>query len=104
MQHPGILFMRLIAPLPLGMLRRLGTVLGWLPYVLARHWRHVVQTDLAPDMNLRRKASIFVPFYGVPTATVPSLPRFAQLGRAQVVPITARITSHGYDVEVHPVW
>lgn len=59
---------------------------------------------LAPDMSLKRRGSIFVPFYGVPTATVPSLPRFAQLCRAQVLPATARITPDGYDVEVHPVW
>jgi KDO2-lipid IV(A) lauroyltransferase len=59
---------------------------------------------LLSDMNYGRKDSIFVSFYGIPTATVPSLPRFARLGRARVVPVTARITTLGYDIEVHPTW
>jgi KDO2-lipid IV(A) lauroyltransferase len=59
---------------------------------------------LLSDMNFGPEESIFVPFYGVPAATVPSLPRFARLGRARVVPVTARITKQGYDVEVHPAW
>jgi KDO2-lipid IV(A) lauroyltransferase len=59
---------------------------------------------LLSDMNFGPEESIFVPFYGVQAATVPSLPRFARLGRAKVVPVTARITPTGYDIEVHPVW
>jgi KDO2-lipid IV(A) lauroyltransferase len=59
---------------------------------------------LLSDMNFGPEESIFVPFYGVPAATVPSLPRFARLGRAKVVPVTARLTPTGYDVEVHPAW
>lgn len=59
---------------------------------------------LLSDMNFGPEESIFVPFYGVPAATVPSLPRFARLGRAKVVPVTARLTPQGYDIEVHPAW
>ena len=59
---------------------------------------------LLPDMNFGPEESIFVPFYGVPTATVPSLSRFARLGRAQVVPLVTRITSHGYEIEAMPAW
>lgn len=59
---------------------------------------------LLPDMNYGRKDSIFVPFFGVNAATVPSLPRFARLGKAKVVPVTARLTKTGYDIEVHPAW
>ena len=59
---------------------------------------------LLSDMNFGPEESIFVPFYGVPAATVPSLPRFARLGRAKVVPVTARLTRNGYDIEVHPAW
>jgi KDO2-lipid IV(A) lauroyltransferase len=32
------------------------------------------------------------------------LPRFARLGRAQVVPVISRMTATGYDVEVLPPW
>ncbi len=40
---------------------------------------------LLPDMNFGPEESIFVPFYGVPAATVPSLSRFSRLGRAKAV-------------------
>lgn len=59
---------------------------------------------LLPDMNHGPQESIFVPFYGVQAATVPSLSRFARLGRARVVPVTTRLTATGYDVQVHPGW
>ena len=59
---------------------------------------------LLPDMNFGPEESIFVPFYGVPAATVPSLPRFARLGAAKVVPVVARMTQQGYDVTVMPAW
>ena len=59
---------------------------------------------LLADMNFDPSESVFVPFYGVKAATVPSLSRFAKLGRAKVVPVTARMTATGYDIEVHPAW
>ncbi|KAF1047676.1 lysophospholipid acyltransferase family protein [Xylophilus sp.] len=59
---------------------------------------------LLPDMNFGPQESVFVPFYGVQAATVPSLPRFARLGRAKVVPVIPRMTPWGYDVEVFPAW
>jgi Kdo2-lipid IVA lauroyltransferase/acyltransferase len=59
---------------------------------------------LLPDMNFGPQESIFVPFYGVPAATVPSLSRFARLARARVVPVITRMTPQGYTVEVHPAW
>ena len=55
-------------------------------------------------MSFGVEDSVFVPFYGVPTATVPSLSRFARLGRAKVVPIFSRMTRTGYTVEVLPAW
>ncbi|RYY85116.1 MAG: lipid A biosynthesis acyltransferase, partial [Comamonadaceae bacterium] len=45
-----------------------------------------------------------VPFYGVPAATVPSLSRFARLGKAKVVPVVSRIVPGGYEIEVMPAW
>lgn len=59
---------------------------------------------LLPDMNFGAEESIFVPFYGVPAATVPSLSRFARLGQAKVVPLLTRMTSEGYEVRVLPAW
>lgn len=59
---------------------------------------------LLPDMNYGLPESVFVPFYGVPAATVTSLSRLARLGRAKVVPVVTRMTAAGYDVEVLPAW
>ena len=59
---------------------------------------------LLPDMNFGPSESIFVPFYGEQAATVPSLSRFAKLGRARVVPVITRMTEAGYEVVVYPVW
>jgi KDO2-lipid IV(A) lauroyltransferase len=59
---------------------------------------------LLPDMNFGVEDSVFVPFYGVPAATVPSLSRFAKLGRAKVVPLVTRMTPRGYAVQVMPAW
>jgi len=59
---------------------------------------------LLPDMNFGPHESLFVPFYGISAATVPSLSRFARLGRAKVIPILSRMTPQGYEVQVLPAW
>ncbi|MRD47129.1 lysophospholipid acyltransferase family protein [Caenimonas koreensis] len=59
---------------------------------------------LLPDMNYGAQESVFVPFYGVSAATVPSLSRFAKLGRARVVPLITRITKDGYETRAYPAW
>ncbi|GAB3773076.1 lipid A biosynthesis lauroyl acyltransferase [Ramlibacter monticola] len=59
---------------------------------------------LLPDMNFGPEESIFVPFYGVPAATVPSLSRFSRLGKAKVVPLITRLTPEGYEVRVCEAW
>lgn len=57
-----------------------------------------------PDMDHGLGDSVFAPFFGVPAATLTSLPRFAKLGRAQVVPVTACLTAAGYEVRIWPAW
>jgi KDO2-lipid IV(A) lauroyltransferase len=59
---------------------------------------------LLPDMDFGRNDSLFVPFYGVTAATVPSLSRFARLGRAKVISMVTRITPTGYVAEISPAW
>lgn len=59
---------------------------------------------LLPDMDFGDKGAEFVPFFGISTATVPSLSRFARLGGAKVVPVVTRLTATGYDVEVMSAW
>ncbi len=66
--------------------------------------RHGEKLHLSPDMDLGAEDSVFVDFMGVSAATVTSLPRFAKLGRAQVVPMLTRMTPQGYTIEVLPAW
>ena len=85
-----------------GNLRLFGRADGVKPIVTAI--RDGQPLYLLPDMDFGPHESVFVPFYGVPTATVPSLSRFARLGDAKVVPIVARLTPSGYEVQVLPAW
>ena len=60
---------------------------------------------LLPDMDYGKKDSVFVPFFAVPeTATIPSLSRFARLGKAKVVALYNRMTPEGYVAELTPAW
>lgn len=59
---------------------------------------------LLPDMGFGPEECIFVPFFGVSTSTMPSLSRFARLGKARVVPIVSIMTPRGYDIEFKPAW
>ena len=59
-----------------------------------------------PDLDYGPKESIFVPFFGVQTATIPGLSRIAQLGRAAVVPLIVRMKpwGTGYIGEFGDAW
>lgn len=85
-----------------GKLRLFGRAEGVKPIVSAL--REGQPLYLLPDMDFGPDDSVFVPFYGVPTATVMSLSRFARLGRAKVVPLLPRLTPDGYEVDVLPAW
>lgn len=50
----------------------------------------------SPDMDYGPKESIFVPFFGVQTATITGLARLAKVTRATVIPVVTRMESGGY--------
>lgn len=85
-----------------GLSRLFGRAEGIKPIVKAL--RQGDPLYLLPDMNFGLEESVFVPFFGVPAATLPSLSRFARLTGAKVVPVITRLTRSGYDVEVMPAW
>ncbi|WP_309678535.1 lipid A biosynthesis acyltransferase [Polaromonas sp.] len=85
-----------------GHLRLFGRAEGVKPIVAAL--RQGQPLYLLPDMDFGPDESVMVPFYGVQAATVPSLSRFARLGRAKVLPLLPRITASGYEVQVLPAW
>jgi Kdo2-lipid IVA lauroyltransferase/acyltransferase len=59
---------------------------------------------LLPDMDFGAEDSIFVPFFSVNAATVTSLPRFARIGRAQVLSAVTHLVKDGYEVRLSVVW
>ncbi len=59
-----------------------------------------------PDEDLGRENSLFVPFLGVPKATLSSLPGLSRLGKAQVMQIfsTYNFKTATFDVHLSPVY
>jgi KDO2-lipid IV(A) lauroyltransferase len=57
-----------------------------------------------PDMDLGPRDAVFVPFFGVPAATVTSVARIARMTGAAVVPFVTRMTDTGYVVQIYPAW
>ncbi len=57
-----------------------------------------------PDQDLGKRDSIFVPFFGVPAATVTALSRLARVAGAKVVPLVTKQTVHGYVAQFYPAW
>ncbi len=57
-----------------------------------------------PDMDLGARDSAFVPFFGIPTATVTAVSRLARMSGATILPCIATMTDAGYTVTIHPPW
>jgi KDO2-lipid IV(A) lauroyltransferase len=59
-----------------------------------------------PDLNFRRRDSIFIPFFGIPTATISGLSRLSRAAGAAVVPCVARMLpgGQGYCMEIGDAW
>jgi len=59
-----------------------------------------------PDMDYGRKDAIFVPFFGVPAATITGLSRLGRLAGAAVVPCVTRMLpgGRGYVAELGEPW
>jgi KDO2-lipid IV(A) lauroyltransferase len=58
----------------------------------------------ATDMDFGPQDAIFVPFFGVPAATVTGLPRLVQMTKARIVPLVSHLTPEGYVAELQPAW
>jgi Kdo2-lipid IVA lauroyltransferase/acyltransferase len=89
-----------------GNIRLFGRIAGVKEIIAAL--RSGEMLGILPDMGFGPEESIVVPFYGIPTYTVPSLHRFTRLGKskgsAKLVPVLNRMTKQGYDIEILPAW
>ena len=59
-----------------------------------------------PDMDFGRRDAVFVPFFGVPAATITALSRLAAISGAAVLPcITRQLPgAQGYVARLYPAW
>lgn len=57
-----------------------------------------------PDQDMGERASVFVPFFGIPAATVTILSRLAKTTNAAVLPCITRILpkGRGYELRIYP--
>ena len=69
-----------------------------------RKIREGVPFYFLPDMDLGARDSVFVPFFGVPAATVTSVARLAQMTGARVLPCVTLMTDTGYRTTFYPAW
>lgn len=73
---------------------------------LVRAMREGLPFHYSPDQDYGPRDSIFVPFFGVPAATITGVSRIARLARAAVVPVVTRQLpgASGYVVTFYPAW
>lgn len=71
---------------------------------LLRKMKPGVPMCYLPDLDYGKKDSIFVPFFGIPTATITGLSRLAKLTKAAVLPVIVEQQSDGYVTHILPAW
>jgi KDO2-lipid IV(A) lauroyltransferase len=61
---------------------------------------------MLPDMDFGEKDAAFVPFFGIPAATLTAMPRLAAATKAKVIPVIATFLPNyqGYRVVFYPAW
>jgi KDO2-lipid IV(A) lauroyltransferase len=74
------------------------------PKPLLQALREGQRLHFSPDMDFGLEGAIWSRFFGVPAATLTSLPRFAKLTGARVCTVVTRLTPQGYCLEMGPVW
>ncbi|HEX8987576.1 MAG TPA: lipid A biosynthesis acyltransferase [Rhodocyclaceae bacterium] len=57
-----------------------------------------------PDMDYGQRDTIFVPFFGVPAATITGLSRLARMADALVLPVVTRMEAGRYVVVIGAPW
>ncbi|WP_347330620.1 LpxL/LpxP family Kdo(2)-lipid IV(A) lauroyl/palmitoleoyl acyltransferase [Marinimicrobium locisalis] len=72
---------------------------------MVRHLRKGRAVWYAPDQDYGpRRPHVFVPFFGVPAATITATLQLMRMGRSRLIPFThyRREDGSGYDVKVYP--
>ncbi|MDZ4201274.1 MAG: lipid A biosynthesis acyltransferase [Gallionella sp.] len=77
---------------------------GLRPVIKAMRARHPFY--YLPDQDLAIKDGVFVTFFGIPAATLTTVPRLAEMTGAKVVPCISKLLpdGQGYEVRFYPAW
>jgi KDO2-lipid IV(A) lauroyltransferase len=57
-----------------------------------------------PDQDYGPRDAVFLPFFGVPAATITGLSRLAQAAGARVLPCVTEMLPGGYRLRIEPAW
>ena len=73
---------------------------------IIRAMREHLPFFMLPDMDFGAKDAEFIPFFGIPAATLTAAPRIAASTGAQVIPVIATMLPNyqGWKVAFHPPW
>ena len=71
---------------------------------LVRWVRRGLPAYFLPDMDFGPREALFIPFFGVPAATVTSVVRLSRSLHAVVLPLVTTMTEHGYVARFYPGW
>ncbi|MCH8617593.1 lipid A biosynthesis acyltransferase [Undibacterium sp. TS12] len=73
---------------------------------IIRAMREGLPFFMLPDMDFGAKDAEFIPFFGVPAATLTAVPRIAATTGAKVIPVIATILPgyRGWKVSFHEAW
>ena len=108
MVHPGMyMYQRIRSPVIDTTVKHGRTRFGSIPVErqddlrgLVREMKRGTPFFYLPDQDPGRRRGLFVPFCGIPTATVPTLGRIARLAGAVVIPTFARFMPRGEGLEL----
>ncbi len=106
--HPGMyMYQRIRSPVIDAVVKHGRTRFGSIPVErhddlrgLVREIKRGTPFFYLPDQDPGRRRGLFVPFCGIPAATVPTLGRIARLAGAVVIPTFARFLPDGEGVEL----
>jgi KDO2-lipid IV(A) lauroyltransferase len=106
--HPGMyMYQRIRSPVIDAQVKHGRTRFGSIPVErqddlrgLIREMKRGTPFFYLPDQDPGRRRGIFVPFCGIPAATVPTLGRIARMANARVIPTFARFCSDGSGLEL----
>lgn len=106
--HSGMyMYQRIRNPVIDAQVRRARTRFGAIPVERQDDLRGLIRTLKSgvpffylPDQDPGRRRGIFVPFCGIPAATVPTLGRIARMAGAVVIPTFARFLPKGEGLEL----